>query len=66
MWLFPAPYPGTIIPLNLPSLGGRVIVQKDAFLCAALGTKNFDHLQPKNWVPDFFGGEGIYSSATGR
>ena len=37
---FAAPYPGTIIPMNLAQLhGSEVIVQKDAFLCAALGTK---------------------------
>lgn len=36
---FSAPYPGTVIPLNLASYNGEIIVQKDAFLCAALGTK---------------------------
>ncbi|HUX53664.1 MAG TPA: TIGR00266 family protein [Williamwhitmania sp.] len=36
---FSAPYPGTIVPLNLAALGGEIIVQKDGFLCAALGTK---------------------------
>lgn len=36
---FAAPYPGKIIPVELGHLGGSLIVQKDGFLCAALGTK---------------------------
>lgn len=36
---FSAPYPGTVVPINLSQLGGTLIVQKDGFLCAALGTK---------------------------
>ncbi len=37
---FSAPYPGTIIPINLSqSPGNELIVQKDGFLCAAWGTK---------------------------
>jgi uncharacterized protein (TIGR00266 family) len=37
---FSAPYPGTVIPIELSNLpGGEVIVQKDGFLCAAYGTK---------------------------
>jgi len=37
---FSAPYPGTVIPLELSKLpGSEVIVQKDGFLCAAYGTK---------------------------
>lgn len=36
---FSAPYPGTVIPIDLASMGGCLIVQKDGFLCAALGTK---------------------------
>ena len=35
---FSAPYPGTVIPIDLASIGGRLIVQKDGFLCAAMGT----------------------------
>ncbi|MDX2088055.1 MAG: AIM24 family protein [Kofleriaceae bacterium] len=34
---FSAPYASKIVPLDLPSLGGALIVQKDAFLCAAKG-----------------------------
>ena len=36
---FAAPYPGTIIPLDLSQLNNKIIVQKDGFLCAAYGTK---------------------------
>lgn len=37
---FSAPYPGTVIPIDLlKSPGNEIIVQKDGFLCAALGTK---------------------------
>jgi uncharacterized protein (TIGR00266 family) len=36
---FAAPYPGKIVPIELGHLGGSLIVQKDGFLCAALGTK---------------------------
>lgn len=55
---FSAPYPGTIIPLNLAQMGGRVIVQKDAFLCAALGTKISISFNRKLGA-GFFGGEGF-------
>ena len=34
---FASPYPGKIIALNLYELGGKMICQKDAFLCAAKG-----------------------------
>lgn len=37
---FSAPYPGTIIPVDLAtSRNNELIVQKDGFLCAAFGTK---------------------------
>ena len=36
---FSAPYPGTIIPVDLSQVKNTLIVQKDGFLCAALGTK---------------------------
>jgi uncharacterized protein (TIGR00266 family) len=55
---FSAPYPGTIIPLNLAQLGGRIIVQKDAFLCAALGTK-ISITFNRRLGAGFFGGEGF-------
>src|SRR5213593_3148160 len=34
---FGAPYPGKIIPIHLSQIGGELICQKDAFLCAAKG-----------------------------
>ncbi|TKG95226.1 TIGR00266 family protein [Puteibacter caeruleilacunae] len=55
---FAAPYPGTIVPLNLDRLGGTVIVQRDAFLCAALGTKISMHFN-RRFGAGFFGGEGF-------
>ena len=55
---FSAPYPGTIIPIELNRYGGRLIVQKDAFLCAALGTKVSITLNRKLGA-GFFGGEGF-------
>lgn len=37
---FSAPYPGTVIPIDLAQTPGNdLIVQKDGFLCAAFGTK---------------------------
>jgi uncharacterized protein (TIGR00266 family) len=37
---FSAPYPGTVIPIDLAaSRNNELIVQKDGFLCAAFGTK---------------------------
>jgi uncharacterized protein (TIGR00266 family) len=37
---FSAPYPGTVIPVDLSkSPGQELVVQKDGFLCAAFGTK---------------------------
>ena len=55
---FGAAVPGKIIPLDLQEIGGSVICQKDAFLCAALGTKVSMHLNRK-LGSGFFGGEGF-------
>ena len=56
---FSAPYPGTVIPINLGSVpGNSLIVQRDAFLCAALGTKLSIHFNQKLGA-GFFGGEGF-------
>jgi len=55
---FAAPYPGTIVPIDLATMGGSVIVQRDAFLCAALGTKISMHFNQKIGA-GFFGGEGF-------
>ncbi|GAB2671510.1 TIGR00266 family protein [Flavihumibacter cheonanensis] len=55
---FASPYPGKIIPLDLMQLGGRVICQKDAFLCAAKGVSVGIALQRKLGT-GIFGGEGF-------
>jgi len=55
---FSAPYPGTIIPMQLSNHGGTVIVQKDAFLCAAYGTK-LSIIFNRRLGAGFFGGEGF-------
>jgi uncharacterized protein (TIGR00266 family) len=55
---FAAPYPGTIIPVELSEHRNALIVQKDAFLCAALGTKVTVTLN-KRIGAGFFGGEGF-------
>lgn len=55
---FSAPYPGTIIPVNLKDFGGTIIVQRDAFLCAAFGTK-LSIIFNKRLSAGFFGGEGF-------
>lgn len=36
---FSAPSPGEIIAIDMAQLGEQIICRKDAFLCAALGTK---------------------------
>jgi len=55
---FAAPYPGSIISVDLAAIGGGVTCQKDAFLCAALGTK-IDITFNKRLGSGFFGGEGF-------
>ena len=55
---FAAPYPGKIIPIDLATLGGQLIAQKDAFLCAALGTK-VDIVFSRKIGRGLFGGEGF-------
>jgi uncharacterized protein (TIGR00266 family) len=55
---FAAPYPGRIIPIDLSAIGGELLCQKDAFLCAALGTK-IDIAFTKRIGAGFFGGEGF-------
>jgi len=55
---FAAPYPGKIMSLDLAAYGGEVLCQKDAFLCAALGTKLGIAFQKKLGA-GFFGGEGF-------
>jgi uncharacterized protein (TIGR00266 family) len=55
---FAAPYPGKILPMDLRQLGGTLICQKDAFLCAAKGVSLGIHFQQRMSV-GFFGGEGF-------
>ena len=55
---FAAPYPGKIVPMDMQKLGGEVICQKDAFLCAALGTEVSIAFN-KRLGAGFFGGEGF-------
>ena len=55
---FAAPYPGKILPMDLRQLGGMLICQKDAFLCAAKGVSLGIYFQQKMSV-GFFGGEGF-------
>lgn len=55
---FAAPYTGKIIPLDLRQLGGRIIAQKDAFLCAAKGVSIGIEFQ-KRLGTGIFGGEGF-------
>ncbi len=55
---FSAPYPGNIVALNMAELGEKITCQKDAFLCAALGSK-LDITFNKRLGAGFFGGEGF-------
>lgn len=55
---FAAPYPGKIIPLDLQQIGGEILCQKDAFLCAAKGTE-VSIAFTKRLGAGFFGGEGF-------
>jgi uncharacterized protein (TIGR00266 family) len=55
---FAAPYPGKIIPVNMAGIGGQLLCQKDAFLCAAYGTK-IGIAFTKRLGAGFFGGEGF-------
>ena len=55
---FASPYPGKIIPLDLLQLGGKVICQKDAFLCAAKGVSIGIDFQ-RRLGTGIFGGEGF-------
>jgi uncharacterized protein (AIM24 family) len=55
---FAAPYPGTIIPFTLTNYGGKIICQKDSFLCAARGVSIGIFFQ-KKVMTALFGGEGF-------
>ena len=55
---FAAPYPGKIIPLDLKDYNGKLICQKDAFLCAAKGVAIGVEFQRRIGTA-LFGGEGF-------
>jgi uncharacterized protein (TIGR00266 family) len=55
---FASPYPGKIIPMDLKQLGGKMICQKDSFLCAAKGVSVGIEFQRKLGT-GLFGGEGF-------
>lgn len=55
---FAAPYPGKIIPVDLKQHGGRLLCEKDAFLCAAKGISVGIALNRKLGA-GLFGGEGF-------
>ena len=55
---FAAPYPGKIIPIHLAEIGGELLAQKDAFLCAAKGV-SLGIAFTKRIGAGFFGGEGF-------
>ncbi len=56
---FAAPYPGTVIPIDLQKCKQQeIIVQRDGFLCAALGTK-ISITFNKKLGSGLFGGEGF-------
>jgi uncharacterized protein (TIGR00266 family) len=55
---FAAPYPGKIVPLDLAQMGGKMVCQKQSFLCAAKGTQIGIEFTRKIGV-GLFGGEGF-------
>ena len=55
---FGAPFAGKIIPLKLNEIGGEILAQKDAFLCAAKGV-SIGIAFTKRLGAGFFGGEGF-------
>ena len=55
---FGAPYPGKVIPFELDKIGGRILCQKDAFLCAARGVE-IEVAFTKKIGAGLFGGEGF-------
>src|SRR6266480_2484708 len=55
---FGAPYPGKIIAIHLAEIGGELLAQKDAFLCAAKGV-SIGIAFTKRFGVGLFGGEGF-------
>lgn len=55
---FAAPFPGSIIPVDMSGVGNQLLCQKDSFLAAALGTQVGIAFNRKLGT-GFFGGEGF-------
>jgi uncharacterized protein (TIGR00266 family) len=55
---FAAPFPGKILAVDLSSWGGRILCQKDSFLCAARGIE-IEVAFTKKLGAGLFGGEGF-------
>jgi len=55
---FAAPYPGKVLALDVAEHGGKIVCQKDAFLCAAQGTSIGIEFKKRLGV-GLFGGEGF-------
>jgi uncharacterized protein (TIGR00266 family) len=55
---FAAPFPGKILAVDLRAWGGRLIAQKDSFLCAAFGIEVSIAFNRRIGA-GFFGGEGF-------
>lgn len=55
---FAAPYPGHVMPVELGEHGGKILCQKDAFLCAVQGVV-VDIAFTKRFGAGLFGGEGF-------
>ena len=55
---FSAPYPGSIVAVDMAQVDGSLICQKDSFLAAALGTKLSITFNQRLGA-GFFGGEGF-------
>lgn len=66
---FAAPYPGQVVPIELGEHRGRILCQKDSFLCAASGIE-VDIAFSRRLGVGLFGGEGFIlqrlSSPTGK
>ena len=55
---FASPYPGHVLAIKLDEVDGRLVCQKDAFLCAAKGVSIGIAFQ-KRMLTGLFGGEGF-------
>ena len=55
---FASPYPGRVIALDLLNYGGKIVCQKDSFLCAAKGV-SVDVEFSRKLGRGLFGGEGF-------